>query len=248
MLLVFILLSLRILPFDISRFIVYIMIKLYINLTPGARESVSRVVPGAGCTETDYLKRISSNLALMAKIGTSFTRTISENADVEGEKHIIDLKNNSASGIVGLFHYGPWELLPEIFSQKGYRIGAITGSQRMKLFDRYLASMRRRAGLYEIRDLASASRHLRQGTFVAIFFDKTRRAKGIKFGFPYPGYEVSVLPQLFSKRTGKSFLPVACGFKNKRIWVKIGSPGADPGYFFEPFFRNNLSEWLVWGE
>jgi lauroyl/myristoyl acyltransferase len=217
-------------------------------VTPGARERVSRVVPGNGFTQTDYLKKISSNLALMTKIGTSFTRTLSLYADVEGEEHIIGLKNNAASGIVGLFHYGPWELLPEIFKHKGYRIGAITGNQRMKLFGRYMASLRRRAGLYEIRDLASASRHLEQGTFVAVFFDKTRRAKGLKLDIPYPGYEVSVLPQRLSKRTGKSFLPVACGFKNKKIWVKIGSPENDPRDFFEPFFKNNLSEWLVWGE
>lgn len=249
MITIFLLLALRILPFEIAHALSRRLVRLLDLVIGHPRLTAERLNDAKTCVrDAESLKKAAFNLAVMARMGTPFTRTLGSTARIEGEENIDRLRNRGDAGVIALFHYGPWELLAEIFTLRGYRIGAVVSGQKHGLLGRYLGALRRRAGLREISDLRKASTALREGIFVAALFDKTRRAKGKSVDLPYPGYRISVIPSLMAERTHMPLIPVICGFEQRKLWVKIGSKNADISKFFAPFFRDNPSEWVSWGD
>lgn len=251
MLIVFLLISLRVLPFEIAMIFTRLLVRIYGTLTPTGRSQLSRARRklGQGRFQTkDYLRRTAFNLVLMARMGTGFSRELTERVVIEGEENVRTLKDRGDSAVVATFHYGPWELLAEVFTKKGYHIAALVGRQRMPIFEGYLAALRRRVGLLTVNDLSTASRALGNGMFLATLLDKTRRAKGGACGLSYYDYTVSVIPERLAKRTRTALLPVICRFRNRRLEITIGSSDQNLREFFAPFFAETPFEWLVWGE
>lgn len=251
MLIVFFLILLRSAPFEIAMILARLLVRTYAAFVPVGRFQLHKAAQRLGSRRfraKDYSDRAAFNLVVMARMGTGFSRRLTERVLIEGEESIRRLKESKKSAVVATFHYGPWELLAETFARKGYPVAALVGRQSMRIFEGYLAALRRRAGLRTITDLNTASRALRSGVFIAVLLDKTRRAKTRAWGLPYSDYNVSVIPQLLAKKTGSSLIPVMCRFRNRRLEVTIGSPKESLREFFMPFFQEAPFEWLVWGE
>ncbi len=251
MLAVILLVLLRVMPFELSIGVMRIVVRLYAVLSRRARLELERAGTHLGrgrFRKEAYLDHAALNLALMARMGTRFSRNLAEKAVIEGEEHVKILKDEENAGVVVTFHYGPWELLAEAFSSRGYRVGALVGRQRSDIFGSYLAALRRRTGLVTAHDLGQAKGILNRGVFLATFFDKTRRAKGLSFGLPYSDYEASVLGERISRKTRMPLLPVACRFTEKKLHIKVGTADADLHKFFAPLFDEEPFHWLVWGD
>lgn len=250
-LIVFLLISIRVLPLEIAMIFTRLLVRIYGTLTPTGRSQLSRAKRklGQGKFQTkDYLRRTAFNLVLMARMGTDLSRRLTERVLIKGEESVCKLKDRGSAAVVATFHYGPWELLAETFTKKGYPVAALVGRQRMRIFEGYLAALRRRVGLSTITDLNTASRALQRGVFLAILLDKTRRAKNPAWGLPYSDYNVSVIPERLAKRANSQLIPVMCRFRNRRLEVTVGSSDQELGGFFAPFFHETPFEWLVWGE
>lgn len=251
MLIVFLLIALRVLPLEIAVILARLLVGIYATLTPVGRSQLDKAERELGqgrFKAEDYLKCTALNLALMARMGTGFSRRLTEQGLIKGEENVCSIKDRGDAAVVATFHYGPWELLAETFTRKGYPVAALVGGQRMRIFEGYLAALRRRVGLLTITDLNTASRALKRGVFLAILLDKTRRAKNPAWGLPYSDYNVSVIPQRLAKKTGSRLIPVMCLFRNRRLEITIGSSGQNLAEFFAPFFYETPFEWLVWGK
>jgi lauroyl/myristoyl acyltransferase len=250
-LIVFLLIALRVLPFEAAVILARLFVRIYATFTPIGRLQLNRAERELGqgrFKAKDYLKHTAFNLALMARMGTGLSRRLAEQGVVKGEENVERIKNRGAAAVVATFHYGPWELLIETFTRKGYPVAALVGRQRMRMFESYLAALRRRVGLSTVTDLNTASRALKRGAFLAILLDKTSRAKKPAWGLPYSDYNVSMIPQRLAKRTTSHLIPVMCRFRNHRLEVTVGSSDEEPREFFAPFFHETPFEWLVWGK
>lgn len=251
MLIVFFLILLRSAPFEIAMILARLLVGTYAAFVPVGRFQLHKAAQRLGSRRfraKDYLDRAAFNLVVMARMGTGFSRRLTERVLIEGEERVRRLRDGGNPAVVATFHYGPWELLAETFTKKGYPVAALVGRQGMHLFEGYLAALRRRAGLRTITDLNTASCALRSGVFLAVLLDKTRRAKTRAWGLPYSDYNVSVIPQLLAKKTGASLIPVMCRFRNRRLEITIGSSKESLREFFAPFFQETPFEWFVWGE
>jgi lauroyl/myristoyl acyltransferase len=250
-LIVFLLLSLRVLPLEAAVILARFFLRIYATFTPTGRSQLDKARRELGqgrFKAKDYLGHTAFNLTLMSRMGTGVSRRITERARIKGEENVERIKDRGNAAVVATFHYGPWELLAEAFTRKGYPVAALVGRQRMRIFEGYLAALRRRVGLSTVTDLNAASSALKRGVFLATLLDKTRRAKKPAWGLPYSDYNVSVLPEHLAKRTGSALIPVMCCFKERRLEVTVGSSDEEPGEFFAPFFRETPFEWLLWGE
>ena len=254
MLIVFLLLALRVLPFEVSFFISRVIFSLFIFFSPRARRQLLQAEDALGKKKfpsKTYINRTAFNIALMARMGSTFTRRLLSNVSIEGEEYVKILKNNQSAAVVATFHYGPWELLAEIFSVKGYKVAALVSRQSKRILDGFLAALRRRVGLKIVHSLKQATELARKGFFLATLFDKTVRAKWNQMNFPLPDYETSRLPIKLAAWVRKPIIPVMCRFINRRLQVKIGSPKEDKEAlkeFYTPFFMQTPFEWVVWGE
>jgi len=249
MLALFALIVMRSLPFELAAACAEFIVWAYLALSARARRELRRAQAELGrFPAARYARRAAFNLALMARMGSSFSRALAERAVIEGEEVVRRLHRQGASAVVAMFHFGPWELLVEPFAARGYRVGALVGRQRMRLFDRSLAALRRRAGLVFFHTIGEAANALRRGFFIAALLDKTRRAKGGTCGVPYSGYTVSMIPQRLAERSRTPLVPVVCFMRGARLCVRVGEPNQALGRFFAPFFAEAPFEWLVWGE
>jgi lauroyl/myristoyl acyltransferase len=250
-LIVFLLIALRVLPLEVAVILARLLVRIYATFTPIGRSQLDRARKELGhgrFKAKDYLECTAFNLALMARMGTGLSRRLTGQGVVKGEENVERLKDRGDAAVVATFHYGPWELLAETFTRKGYPLAALVGGQRMRIFEAYLAALRRRVGLSTVTDLNAASGALKRGVFLATLLDKTRRAKNQAWGLPYSDYNVSVIPQRLAKRTGSTLIPVMCLFRNRRLEITVGSSDQEPCEFFAPFFQEAPFEWLVWGE
>jgi len=250
-LVVFFLILLRALPFEIAVFSTKFLLRVYATLIPVGRSQLLKAADKLGegkFSKNDYINRTAFNMSVMARMGTMLSRTLTRQVLIEGEENIRRLRDRGACAVVTTFHYGPWELLAEAFTQRGYSVAALAGRQRMSIFDRYLTALRRRGGLIIINDFKAASRALDNGVFLATFLDKTRRARKNTWNMPYSDYNVSVIPERIAQRTNTDLLPVMCRFRNKRLEIKIGKTTDSLAGFFHPFFTETPCEWLVWGD
>ncbi len=251
MLVVFFLILLRVTPFELAVMLARLLVRMYTVISPIARSQLRKAKETLGqgrFPAKAYINHAAFNLTLAARMGTGFSRELTERVVIEGEENVRTLKDRGDSAVVATFHYGPWELLAEVFTKKGYRVAALVGRQRMRIFEGYLAALRRRVGLLTVNDLSTASRALGNGMFLATLLDKTRRAKGGACGLSYYDYTVSVIPERLAKRTRTVLLPVICRFRNRRLEITIGSSDQNLREFFAPFFAETPFEWLVWGE
>lgn len=251
MLAVTLLILLRVMPFELSLGVIRAVVRLYAALSRRARLELERAeahLARGRFRKEAYLDHAALNLALMARMGTRFSRNLAREAVIEGEEYVKILRDKESVGVVATFHYGPWELLAETFTFKGYRVGALVGRQRSNLFGSYLAALRRRAGLLSVHDLGKATGVLNRGFFLATLLDKTRRAKGLRLGLPYPDYAASGLGERIARRMHAPLLPVACRFMDNRLHIKVGAADSDLHEFFAPFFDEEPFHWLVWGD
>jgi len=254
MLIIFLLLTLRVLPFELSCFIARGMFSLFLKVSPRARRQLLEAEDVLGkkrYPSSTYIKRAAFNIAVMARMGSPFTRNLYRKMMVEGEEYIKILKDSRNSAIIATFHYGPWELLAEAFSEKGYRIAALVTKQSKRLLDRFLVALRKRVGLKIVHTWKQATELSKKGFFLATLFDKTVRAKWNQMNFPLPDYKTSRLPIRLASRIQKPLIPVMCRFKNGKFEVNIGSPRQDKDElkeFYTPFFTQTPFEWLIWGD
>jgi len=198
-----------------------------------------------------YISKLAFNVAVMARMGTAFTRRMVRRAVLKGEEHLETLYKTHNTGVIASFHYGPWELIAEVLSENGFRIAALVTKRPGHLLDRYFVAMRRRSGLRIVHNLKQAALLARRGYFMGSLYDRTLRGKSDEMNFPYPDYQTSRLPKILAARIRKPIVPIICRIIKKRLEVNIGSPGLsvdDMRDFFSPFFSQTPFEWLVWGD
>jgi len=254
MLIIFLLLTVRILPFELSYFLTKVVFSTFLRLSPRARNQLLEAEDVLGKKQfpsSTFIRRAAFNIAVMARMGSPFTRNLYRRMMIEGEEYIKILKDSQNSAIIATFHYGPWELLAEAFSAKGYKIAALVTKQSKRLLDRFLLALRKRVGLKIVHTWNQATELTKRGFFLATLFDKTVRAKWNKMNFPLPNYQTSRLPMRLAARIHKPIIPVMCRFKNRKFEVNIVSPKQDKDElqeFYSPFFSQTPFEWLIWGD
>ncbi|MBN2379464.1 hypothetical protein JXM67_06640 [candidate division WOR-3 bacterium] len=254
MLIILLLLTIRVAPFEVSVFICRIGLYIYLLFSARSRRQLLKAenVLGKSCfRKALYINKLAFNVALMARMGTAFTRRMVKSALLEGEEHLESSNREHSSAVIASFHYGPWELISEVFTEHGYKIAALVTKRPGHLLDRYFVAMRRRSGLMIVHSLKQAAILARKGFFMGSLFDRTLRAKGDAMNFPYPDYQTSRLPLILAARIRKPIVPIICRFKERRLEVTIGTPGLNEDElkdFFTPFFIQTPFEWLVWGD
>ncbi|MBD3286415.1 hypothetical protein GF359_07640, partial [candidate division WOR-3 bacterium] len=215
MLIILLLLIIRTIPFEASLLICRAGFYIYLLFSERSRRQLLKaeiVLGGKRFRRKQFIKKLAFNVAVMARIGTAFTRRLSETAILEGAEHLEDLIKGNNTAVIATFHYGPWELIAEVFTAKGYKIGALVTKRPGLLVDSYFSSLRRRAGLQITHSLKQATSLTRKGFFMASLFDRTLRAKSNDMNFPYPDYQTSRLPLILAARIRQPLVPVICRF------------------------------------
>ncbi len=244
------LLFLRTMPIELSIILTRMLIHLYLFSSKKAREQLFLVrekLTDLTYTNKAFVNQLAVNLCLMMRMGTALSKKLGKTAKIEGIGNLERVKQSQTSAVVVTYHFGPWELLPEVFTIRGYKVAVLAGVQKMKIFGKSLGALRKRCGMQIVRSFDEAAAILNTGSFLAGFLDKTRRSKELLLDVPFKGYKSSKIPLLVAKRNKKAVLPVVCRFINHKLVVSIGKANENLSGFFTPFFKQNPNQWLLWG-
>lgn len=262
--------GLRALPYDQARgLLVWLGRRLRTTALargPVVRRQLARVYGSGDGIDLDSLQEL---------IYTHLALTVAETFCGDLEQQLRDVQVNPGwepldralahgrGAILATGHLGNFELGGALLARR-YSLLDVVKTQRNRLFDGYLDSMRRRRGIATVpmaRSAGAVLRHLRQGQVVSLLLDQDAGARGLMIDFL--GRPASTWPGAarISLRTGCPVVPVAmvrdpAGGHTFRIGTPLhpmrqaDNPAGVAAYLqeistaFEAFVREHPEQWF----
>ncbi|MEO0092263.1 MAG: hypothetical protein ABIK61_06115 [candidate division WOR-3 bacterium] len=170
------------------------------------------------------------------------------------------MKNNSC--IVVSFHFGPWELLPKIFGQKGYQILLSVQNQRNQRLNNYLVKYRcDNKNIHLVYDLKSLNAKLTnslQPLILGFVLDNMNTASGFQILTNISDAIKNNMPLVLCRRYSLPVVPIFIYSEDTRIKVSLGEaimPNLSQEKIrqniaqqFLPFLRATPEQWVFWAK
>ncbi len=170
------------------------------------------------------------------------------------------MKNNSC--IVVSFHFGPWELLPKIFGQKGYQIFLSVQNQRNQRLNNYLVKYRcDNKNIHLVYDLKSLNAKLTnslQPLILGFVLDNMNTASGFQILTNISDAIKNNMPLVLCRRYSLPVVPIFIYSEDTRIKVSLGEaimPNLSQEKIrqniaqqFLPFLRATPEQWVFWAK
>lgn len=199
-------------------------------------------------------QRLGSNFGIMLK--SSNNKKILDKTQIYGENILYNLTKNNQSAIIVSFHYGLWELLPQIFQRVGYETYIAIGEQRDKKLASELDQYRSQNGvkliktIAEMKQILSVRPNSSKRRLLGFVLDNTSKTKRLRLSEPFQDFSILRTPFVLAKLAKIPILSMFCYQKDKKIIVaidEIKSPETI-GLKLRYYVERSPTDWLFWGK
>ena len=199
-------------------------------------------------------RRIGKNLALMLHIAK--TDKILDKTQIYGENILCRLMENNQKAVIVSFHYGFWELLPQIFQKLGYEISISTGVQRDRNLAYEINKVRNQNGvktvatIKEMKEILQSNGSSNRKQLLGFVLDNTSKTRGINLNEPWTGFTVLRTPFVLAKSAKTPVLSIFCYQQNDKTIVDIDEihQPQEVGTRLRSYIEKNPAEWIFWGK
>ncbi|MBM3315595.1 hypothetical protein FJY71_07130, partial [candidate division WOR-3 bacterium] len=101
---------------------------------------------------------VGRNLALMAAVGTRRGEEMVDRAELRADNTTRLILEQDLHTSMMSFHFGLWELLPQVFARAGWSVGLVTGEQPDTFVARVAGRVRRSRGVKRAGNARAALR------------------------------------------------------------------------------------------
>ncbi len=175
-------------------------------------------------------------------------------------KNTLTMKNNSC--IVVSFHFGPWELLPQIFSRKGYQILLNVQNQKDERLNYYLIKKRSNNNnihlIYSLKSLTDKLKMSIPSSILGFVLDNTNTTDGCGMLTDLSEGIKNKIPLVLSRRYLLPIGPMFIYTEGNRIKVLVGEtimPNLSQDQIrenitqqFLPLLKSKPEQWVFWGK
>ncbi len=199
-------------------------------------------------------KRLGENFGVMLKMMDN--KKILDKIAISGENILNSIFENSESAVVVSFHYGLWELLPQIFKRMGYETYIAISRQKDKDWDEELRKLRSQNGVGLMETIAEMKRILKSnGTnnrkrLLGFVLDNKRLTRGLCLNEPWRNFFILRTPFVLAQSEKVPLLGMFCYKKANRIVIDIAevkNPKAI-GERLRHFITQQPEDWIFWGK
>lgn len=193
---------------------------------------------------------LGKNLWLMGRIGTPFLSKIIDRAEVCKE-NIGDVEQELHTVIMVSFHYGVWELLPQVFASRGVDTAVVVSLQRDRILQKALAEIRKTTGVKLITGGQAFFSRLRNRTGVTGFMlDNTTKGKQVWVNVDGVRLRMPELPFRAGRVFNQRVVPLFAYLERGRIKVRLFGTGDEEkaGRVLLEMVRERPEEWVFWGK
>jgi len=193
---------------------------------------------------------LGRNSALMLQLGKR-DKGILDGIRVRGEERLREAYRKGRGVIVVSLHFGPFEVLPQLFAYKGYKVAITVDHQKSRWLEKGLVSLRSYRGVRLIDSIPQMIDVLRKGFILGFLLDNTHRVEKVFRHSLFKDFGVIKTPFILSKLTKAPIFPMIIYKNSIRPEVEIGDPlnfKDNPIPFFEPFIKRNPEEWVWFGK
>lgn len=196
--------------------------------------------------------KLGHNLALTLQFGKN-KKTL-DKIEIYGENILCDLLKEKQKAIVVTFHYGLWELLPQIFQKLGYETYISVGEKRNRFFDE-LNKFRSQNGVKIVKTVAemrtALSKSLTRPRLLGFVLDNTSKTRGFKLFSPHwHNFSVLRTPFILAKSFKLPILAMFCFHQKNRLVVAIHAVRNSQalGNQLLSYIKSKPEEWIFWGK
>uniref|UniRef100_A0A7V3ZUP2 Lipid A biosynthesis acyltransferase n=1 Tax=candidate division WOR-3 bacterium TaxID=2052148 RepID=A0A7V3ZUP2_UNCW3 len=186
-----------------------------------------------------YFKSLAENLSTMMVINKKKSSLIFDKIKFLGDNII-----RERGGVVVTFHYGIYELLPLIFSQRGYKTAIVYSPQRNSLLNTILLRIRKGKVEKFLRNLKEIKEALQEGYLVGFAIDNIHKGKLVSLKEILPHLKVSLSPFIIAQRFGYPLYFVLIR-KNEKDYQVVIKKGFLP-LFIKEELKKNIFDWVLW--
>ena len=132
-------------------------------------------------TAHDFYRNLGMTLMEFLASGHRSAENLLDNAVIEGQEHIEEVRAMGKGGLFMSGHFGNFELLLPRAALEGYKVHGIVKPQSNKLIDKFQNDIRRREGVGIIHtggSFAKIQKTLERGEFVGLLGDQDAGSKG----------------------------------------------------------------------
>jgi lauroyl/myristoyl acyltransferase len=199
-------------------------------------------------------RRIGKNLALMLHIAK--TDKILDKTQIYGENILCRLMENNQKAVIVSFHYGIWELLPQIFQKLGYETSISIGAQRDRNLAYEINKVRNQNGVKtvvtvkEMKEILQSNGSSNRKQLLGFVLDNTSKTRGISLNEPWTGFAVIRTPFILAKWAKTPVLSMFCYKQNDKTIVDIDEihHPQEVGTRLRSYIEKNPAEWIFWGK
>lgn len=199
-------------------------------------------------------RRIGKNLALM--LHSAKNDKILDKTQIYGENILCRLTENNQKAIIVSFHYGLWELLPQIFQKLGYEISISISAQRDRNLAYEINKVRNRNGVKTVstvramKEILQSNGSPKRKQLLGFVLDNTSKTRGINLNEPWTGFTVLRTPFILAKMAKTSVLSMFCYRQNDKTVVDIDEihHPREVGTRLHSYIEKNPAEWIFWGK
>ena len=201
-------------------------------------------------------RQLGRNLGLMLQIGKN--KKILDKIEICRENILCDIMEVNKAAVVVSFHYGPWELLAQVFQKRGYQSYILVEAQRDQDLNVALERLRNRNGVKTVEKISevkkiisnqSNQRSARRELF-GFLLDNTSKTRGLCINQPWPGFSILRTPFVLAKYKKLPILSMFCYNKNGNVIIdidKVENP-LHLGERLRSYIKQHPEEWIFWGK
>lgn len=224
---------LKILPDSFGYPIATLLVNLYFSLYSHTSKEIEKKVKELGI-KNFRLHKYAQELAKILLIMLNPQKWVNK-VSIKG------IKNLKTPSLVVTFHFGPWEILPLIFVNMGYKVAVVSESQKNKPLNYFLKKLRKQTGAIYCNSIADITPLLKKDYLVGFLLDKTSRVPKIKVN-PFD-CKVNKLPFILARRYKVPIIPMAVFLQKSEIKVEIPKELS----VLNKILKERYYQWILWG-
>lgn len=264
-----VLILVRILPTEPGVFLVRLFTLFYLAVRPDYRREINtnyRLI--FGCSRRWFWVRngwrVGRNLALMVKIGTKVADKLVDRGQIYWENRIESrVIRKKEPSFMASFHFGLWELLPQLFVRRWGNVAVLVSEQRNRMVNFFLQRWRRSNKVSLVFQIKYLLRQRSKTGITGFMLDNTSQGqqflvelpgavegRRLRFWLPTAPFQIA---RYWANRRGgkeKGVVPVFGYLWRGRFVVRVFPAGDEINALqaLLTMVRKMPEEWIFWGK
>lgn len=208
--------------------------------------------------------RLGRNFALMVKIGTKFADELVDRGQIYWENRIESrVVKQKETTLMAAFHFGLWELLPQLFVRRLGNVEVLVSEQRNRMLNFFLQRLRKSNEVSLVFQITHLLRQRSKTGITGFMLDNTSQGRqfwvelpspvaGNRVRFRLPTAPFQIARYWASRSVGreKSVVPVFGYLWRGRFVVRVFPAGDEVNALqaLLTMVRKMPEEWIFWGK